>query len=183
MAIQILQGFNVTSASPIDSRFVLTKAQMREMNDNLMPTKYFAICSDDNQIYFYDKFRIANGETGKFEPIIEADNVVIRGYYFNNKFYTDSTYTIECTKDLRCIYIDNNSNGTLYTWDGISFNQSVKHASDTLAGIMKLYQNGGQNEDGAISQKAVTDGVRSIKFDVDDEDDECLVIDLPWGDL
>ena len=30
----------------------------------------------------------------------EIDNVVISGYYLNNKFYTDSTYTVEVEKSI-----------------------------------------------------------------------------------
>lgn len=53
-------------------------------------------------------------------------------------------------------------------------------ASDTNAGIMKLYQVSGQNIDGTMTQKTITDGVNSIKFDVDKDDSECLILDLPW---
>jgi len=183
MAIKLLQGFNITSDSPIDSRFVLTKTQMASVDDAKMPSKYFALCTDDNQIYYYDKSKTINGETGKFTPIASASDVIIRGYYLNNKFYTDSTYTIECVKDTKYIYVDNNTNGTLYTWDGTQYNKSVKDASSTVAGVMKLYNTHGQNEDGSMTQKEITNGVQSIKFNVDQEDEECLILDLPWDNI
>jgi len=31
-----------------------------------------------------------------------------------------------------------------------------------------------------MTQKAISDGVAAIKFDLDTEDTECLVLDLPW---
>jgi hypothetical protein len=31
-----------------------------------------------------------------------------------------------------------------------------------------------------MSQKAVTNGVHSINFALDDQEEECLVLDLPW---
>lgn len=183
MAIQLLQGFEITSSSPIDSRFVLSKAQMAAINDNVMPSKYFAICTDDGKIYSYDKLKVSNSDTGKFEPIASSEEVIIRGYYLNEKFYTDSTYTVECTKSIKYLYIDVNTNGSLYTWNGTKYVRSVKDASSTIAGIMRLYSAHGQNEDGTMSQKAITNGVQSIKFNVDKDDEECLILDLPWDNI
>lgn len=45
---------------------------------------------------------------------------------------------------------------------------------------MKLYSGHGENTDGTMTQKAITDGVNSIKLDLDGADKECLVLDLPW---
>lgn len=112
----------------------------------------------------------------------EIDSVVLNGYYLNGKFYTDSTYQIELEKNVNKIYIDKNSN-VFYLYDGtkfVSVNETLPTATDVLPGIMKLYQNAGQNIDGTMSQKAVTDGVQSISFTVDENDNECLVLDLPW---
>ena len=44
----------------------------------------------------------------------------------------------------------------------------------------KLYSSSGQNTDGAMTQKAVTDGVDDIRFAVDGSDVECLVLNKPW---
>lgn len=113
----------------------------------------------------------------------EIDKVVLVGYYFNSKFYTDSTYTVELNKNINKIYIDKNSN-VIYHYDGtkyISVNETLPTASDVVAGITKLYQNGGQNIDGAMSQKAVTDGVHAISFIADEDDGECLILELPWN--
>lgn len=112
----------------------------------------------------------------------EIDRVVLNGYYLNSKFYTDSTYTIELEKNINKIYIDKNSN-IIYHYNGekyISVNDTLPTASDIVAGIAKLYQDGGQNIDGAMSQKAVTDGVQSISFAIDETDTECLILELPW---
>ena len=46
MAISIPQGYIVTSKEPIDKRLVLTKEQMRHVNDDLMPHVYFTICAE-----------------------------------------------------------------------------------------------------------------------------------------
>ena len=117
------------------------------------------------------------------EYIFEAiDSVILNGYYLNSKFYTDSTYQVELIKSINKLYIDKNSN-IFYHYDGTNFvsvNETLPTATDEVPGIMKLYQAGGQNIDGTMSQKPVTDGVQSISFTVDQNDNECLILDLPW---
>ena len=66
MAIKISQGFQRTSANPVDMDLTLTKAQMKTVNDNLMPSKYFTICQDDGKLYLYDKSNTVDSTTGKF---------------------------------------------------------------------------------------------------------------------
>ena len=48
-------GFNIGGPSLIDIRLVLTKEMMENADDSVMPPKYFALCSDNDQIYYYDK--------------------------------------------------------------------------------------------------------------------------------
>lgn len=66
MSINISQAFKRTSANPVDESLTLTKAQMRAVNDNLMPSKYFTIGQDDGYIYLYDKANTVDPTTGKF---------------------------------------------------------------------------------------------------------------------
>ena len=70
MGVNVSQAFHRTSVNPIDDSLVLTKNQMLNMNPNIMPTHYFAICSDDNGLYIYDKTQqtpdIATGYFKKF---------------------------------------------------------------------------------------------------------------------
>lgn len=67
MAITVLSGFNIKGASPIDTRLVLSKSEMLNINDNLMPETYFAVCTNDDQLYLYNKYAEPNAETGKFQ--------------------------------------------------------------------------------------------------------------------
>lgn len=69
MAIKVGQGFERTAGFALDSTFVLTKAQMLAINDDNMPPKYFALCSDDNKMYVYDKAATPSAETGKFTAL------------------------------------------------------------------------------------------------------------------
>ena len=48
-------GFNIGGPSLIDIRLVLTKEQMKTVDRHVMPPKYFALCADNNQLYYYDK--------------------------------------------------------------------------------------------------------------------------------
>jgi len=66
MAVKLSSGFSVKSKEVIDDRLVLTKAAMLSMKKTGMPEKYFALCSDDNLLYVYDKSSTPNEETGYF---------------------------------------------------------------------------------------------------------------------
>lgn len=119
-------------------------------------------------------------DNGQLEPVSQ-DEFILNGYYFNEQFYTDTTYTVLLEKNNNCLYIDKNTNFG-YTWDGTQYKPLTPEATEKLIGVMKLYQTHGDNIDGAMSQKAVTEGVQSINLNVDSEDEECLIIDLPWDD-
>ena len=45
---------------------------------------------------------------------------------------------------------------------------------------VKLYDTYGQNVDGAMTQKAVTNAVGDITFKLDENQDECLILNKPW---
>lgn len=66
MAINVSQSFHRTSANAVDDTLTLTKAEMKTVNDNLMPSKYLTVCQDDGLIYLYDKSNTVDSTTGKF---------------------------------------------------------------------------------------------------------------------
>ena len=114
----------------------------------------------------------------------EIDNVVISGYYLNNKFYTDSTYTVEVEKSINKLYIDKITN-KIYNYDAnqnkyVTVNDTLPTATSDLAGVMKLYNEHGTNTDGTMTQKSITEGISNIKLSVSKTVDECLVLELPW---
>jgi len=80
MAIKVTNGFEVRAKSPIDTRILLTKEEMAEINDKLMPQNYFCICNDNDEdkgkVYIYDKNAAASEETGKFRPFEEVMSMV-----------------------------------------------------------------------------------------------------------
>lgn len=86
-------------------------------------------------------------------------NLIVRGYFSDKQFYLDSALTILAEKSLNKIYIDV-AKSKVYYFDGnnyISINDTVAMATPTTAGVMKLYDTIGQNTDGTMTQKAITD--------------------------
>ena len=69
MAIKITQGFKITSNDPIDANLTLTKAEMKSVNEDLIPDKYLTVCQDDGQLYIYNKDNTVDDNTGKFRKI------------------------------------------------------------------------------------------------------------------
>jgi hypothetical protein len=223
--LKSIQGFELKTREAIDNRLVLSKLEMLNINDNQMPEKYFAICTDDGYLYIYNKnASLISSETGKFKkysyckiesitingtelpiedltvdiplatheafgvsmagkgikatsgvysvdfnaiddgsiPIekVQWENaIVVRGYLYNGEFYQDEDHRIKYVPYEYKIYVDITSS-TIFIYNGenyISAIANVPFASDTLPGILKLYQNTGTNTDGSISQKIVTD--------------------------
>ena len=69
MAVNFSSGFRITSNEAVDERIIKTKEEMRNMTPAdlaRMPDKYFCMCADDGQIYFYDKEGGFKPETGYF---------------------------------------------------------------------------------------------------------------------
>ena len=63
-------GLDIITASAIDKRIYLTKAEMLTAEDNFnLPDVYLAVCPDDGKLYLYNVNNTASAETGKFKPI------------------------------------------------------------------------------------------------------------------
>lgn len=60
--------------APIDSRLVLSKKEMLEIEEANQPDVYFALCKEDGHFYLYNKNSISNTETGKFTLISDYIN-------------------------------------------------------------------------------------------------------------
>lgn len=87
--------------------------------------------------------------------------LLVRGYYYNGMFYSDDSYTKEIIGSTIKIYIDL-TKGELYYFDGthyqsVSAEGPISTASSTTPGVMKLYDSVGDNTDGTMTQKAITD--------------------------
>ena len=123
------------------------------------------------------KTKVGDGE--KHFNDLPYEEFLLRGYYLNGKFWTDSTYTVELPASIDHLYLDINSEKTtkkcLYFWDGTKYEPTNGEniATDTVAGIVKLYDAEGNNTDGTMTQRSITE---AVKNGVVDEDDECLIL-------
>lgn len=110
-------------------------------------------------------------------------NAALPGYYDIDEgiFYQDLAKTIPYAGMINKIYI-NKTNSTIWYFDGNEYinvsGNVVNNASSDTSGIMKLYNTTGQNTDGTMTQKSITDELDlRYKASVDTED-ELLIFTL-----
>lgn len=94
-------------------------------------------------------------------PYTDADlrNTVLHGYFYQNSFYQDAIHSVLMNGMINKIYIDD-STRKLYFFDGTQYiviNDDIVTATAQTPGIVKLYGTTGQNTDGTMTQKAITD--------------------------
>lgn len=70
MAIFLGTGFSICSKDLIYDKFVLTKDEMLNINENTYPDQFFALCSDDDCMYTFNISNPVNAETGKFRIVV-----------------------------------------------------------------------------------------------------------------
>lgn len=124
--------------------------------------------------------KVGNGYSTYAElNFTDADlrNAVIHGYLKNNNFYRDLGYTVLISPMINKIFIDDSSN-KIYYYDGNSY-QSIQNtfttASSIEPGLVKLYSTTGQNVDGTMTQKAITDELDLRYKAAIDSENELLV--------
>ena len=103
--------------------------------------------------------------------INEIHEVVVRGYYYGGVFYKDSAHIEVIEASESRIYIDI-STCRIYSYNGTAYvivgGNEVATATASVAGILKLYDTVGQNTDGTMTQKAITDELDDkIEMDID----------------
>lgn len=123
-----------------------------------------------------DGLRVKIGDGVKTYGELEfADSLFINGYLYEGNFYADSGHTQILNGVINRLYI--NSNGKIYYYNGAQYllvNGSPT-ATSTEAGVMILYNTTGQNTDGTMTQKAITDELND-KFEVDINSREEMII-------
>ena len=70
MAIALGTGFSIGSKDLIYDKFVLSKDEMLNINENTYPDQFFALCSDNDTLYTFNISNPVNAETGKFREIV-----------------------------------------------------------------------------------------------------------------
>ena len=94
------------------------------------------------------------------------NQLIFKGYYAGGLFFKDKELTEMFKAFTDVIYIDLNTN-KLYYFNGEEFCQisgsEIKTATASEAGIMKLYTSVGYNEDGTMTQKAITEEIDEME--------------------
>ena len=87
-------------------------------------------------------------------------NAALQGYYDNGVFYADAQKNTPLVGMINKIYIDKDTS-TVWYYNGVAYvstaGSSVSNASSATSGIMRLYNTTGQNTDGTMTQKSITD--------------------------
>ena len=86
MAISLGTGFSIGSKDLIYDKFVLTKDEMLNINENTYPDQFFALCSDDDCMYTFNISNPVNAETGKFRIVVGSGtgDVDLTGLFMTN---------------------------------------------------------------------------------------------------
>ena len=96
-----------------------------------------------------------------FSELPYVDTILYKGYLFDGVFYKDPQHTQPYEENINKIYADL-AKAKLYIYDNGAY-QSVStdapYATVEVPGIMKLYKSTGQNEDGTMTQKSITDEI------------------------
>ena len=117
-----------------------------------------------------------DGKTA-FAELDYLNDLIQKGYYNNGVFYKDAKLTQQLKAITIRIYIDLNTN-EMYHFNGESYveiGSKIPTASAELPGILKLYTSTGQNEDGTMTQKAITDEL-DTKVELTLKEEEELII-------
>ena len=136
--------------------------------------------NDYNYAKIADTFVPANGEVCLVDTSREGLQVVcgdgvtpfgklsylggylVKGYLKDGLFYSDTNYSYEIEPSERKLFIDLSTNRA-YQYNGVSYialggeNGQLPTATAEIPGIMKLYDTLGDNTDGTMTQKAITD--------------------------
>ena len=115
------------------------------------------------------------------ETILQNINsLIVKGYFYQGNFYADVNHTEILDGMIGRIYIDAISS-KIYTYNGLNYdtqNSSLPNATAATAGVMKLYDKIGQNVDGTMTQRAITNELNE-KFEMDVvEEEEMVVFDI-----
>lgn len=105
------------------------------------------------------------------------NDFIQQGYYKDNNFYEDIAYTVEMLAYTTRLYIDLKTS-QLYYFDGEKYEklgEDLELASETLAGVMKLYSTTGDNDDGTMTQRAITKEL-SEKFELTIKAEDELIV-------
>lgn len=104
--------------------------------------------------------------------------MLIHGFYKDGIFYSDNSYELPIAANTSKLYIDSGHN-SVYYYDGLKYiaiTDGISRASAETPGIVKLYETTGQNTDGTMTQKAITDEL-NLRYKASyDANEEVLIL-------
>ena len=115
------------------------------------------------------KVKVGDGST-QFSSLQYQFTPVVVGYFYNGDFYYDINHTAMAGRRINTVYIEKQQK-IIYFYDSegntyVDISTVVSDATPEQKGIMKLYPNTGNNTDGTMTQKSITD---NIKMSVNNE--------------
>lgn len=107
-------------------------------------------------------------------------NMVLQGYFDDNIFYRDDGKNVILAGMVNKLYIDKPTR-RIYFFDGTNYIPVTEHIQTATAdtpGVVKLYHTTGQNVDGTMTQKAITDEL-DVRYKTEVvADDELLIFSI-----
>lgn len=111
-----------------------------------------------------------------FDNLKFADDIFVKAYFnkADGKFYKSADFVEEESGNTNRIYIDLNNPNHIYYYNGVDYvvvgAGELPTASAEVPGVMKLYDTIGNNIDGTMTQKAITDELnQKLEASVDGE--------------
>lgn len=88
-----------------------------------------------------------------------VDYIFFKGYFDGEVFWKEEEFVNELEKNINKIYIALNSNNDLYIYNGENYEKlyNLPYANSKTAGVVKLYDEVGNNTDGSMTQRAITE--------------------------
>lgn len=153
-----------------------TIIQLRRDNEFNYPTTYVP---RNGEVLLIDtptkglQVKVGNGTSTFTQLDYYASDIIVRGYYFEDKFYSDNNHENLITGSNLKIYVDiSTSKLYIYNEEQYTIINTVPYASSTDAGILKLYDTTGSNTDGTMTQKAITDQLNTkVSVTVEEENE------------
>lgn len=149
----------------------------RELVDSRKPSKGEPIWELDT-----NKLKIGDGvndyiDLDYLSGQSEDSELVITGYYYSNGFYKEPQHINVLPRYVTKLYYDIPT-GQIYYYstDGL-YHRLVQlvQVDSNLPGLVKLYSSKGQNTDGTMTQKAITDELnKKVELSLDEVDTECV---------
>lgn len=153
----------------------------RKIKDTFVPA--------DGEICLVDTARdglraVCGDGISTFGELTYLDDFIWKGYFEDNKFYQDAEMTVEMPAQINKIYIAINKKFSLFIYHEELYHQItgeggsdivIPSANAQTAGVLKLYNELGYNEDGTMTQKAITEELNE-KVEITLNKDEELLI-------